>query len=88
MKTPRNKKEKIDALFEMAFLYGEQDRRSFAEAIHNSDPEDADYWEGVANQMRDYRHRRWGKTNREIMLERCTVVTIDELRANKVKPKD
>lgn len=55
---------RLDELTRLAFVYGEQDRRSMAECW----PKDAPEWAAataLANQMNAYRVKRWGRTQYE-----------------------
>jgi hypothetical protein len=59
-------------------IYGEQDRRSFAEA--NGSNQVAAEANELADAFRAYRMKRWGRTTMEAQLDRATLTPIDELR--------
>lgn len=55
------KKLSVDKLTRLAFIYAEQDRRAFADSWPPGSKEALEA-ESVANQLRAYRQKRWGKT--------------------------
>lgn len=69
------KRLSVDELTRLAFICGEQDRASLADCWPAGSPErEAAAWQ--AEQMREYRMKRWGRTNMEAMLERAELRTI------------
>lgn len=68
----------VDELTRLAFIYGEQDRRSYAESY----PRDATEYilaKNEANQMHAYRVKRWGLTQLEADIATATTVDVSDL---------
>lgn len=72
------KKIPIAELTRLAFFGGEDYYRTLAES-YGYKGEFAQKMLDRANQMRDYRIKRWGKTTHEIAIENAKSVNVEEL---------
>lgn len=62
------KKLSLKELTRMAFIWAEQDRASLADAWPRGTPEH-EQAKAEAAQLREYRKKRWGKTQMEVAVE-------------------
>lgn len=78
-------RRKVGELMRLAFLYAQQDREGFLDAIRNSGMDDEEReTRALIKELRQYRLKRWGKTKYEAAIEKAPSKTIDEIR--KMKP--
>lgn len=72
---------KIDELMRLAFIYAEQDREGYLDAIANtSDEREKDETEALIEALREYRLRRWGRTRHESLMARAETKTVEQIR--------
>lgn len=67
-------------LLRLACIYAEQDRRGLAEAY--GDGPEHDEALALADQFREYRLKRWGRTQLEAVIAAGTPRTIDQIIAD------
>lgn len=71
-------KLKINELTRLAFIYAEQDRRSLGDAYSEGSEERKQYYE-LAEQFRQYRLKKWGKTEGDVLDESSKQIDINRL---------
>ena len=72
---------KVDELMRLAFLYAEQDREGYLDAISTTDNEgEKAETRALINRLRKYRLKRWGRTRHESLMEHAETKTVEEIR--------
>ncbi len=63
------RKRTVSELTRLAFIYAEQDRLGYADAVRQSDPEWYTEAMQLVKEMRAYRMKRWGKSRNDALEE-------------------
>ncbi len=71
-----SKRITVDEMLRIALIDAEVYERDLAEANRRADPVESKKAADLAEQMRKYRLKRWGKTQYEASIENATVVEV------------